>query len=145
VARRGDGWLAIWLSPDEFREGRARILDHATRNGRKPEAITMSSEHWLAIDRDGARALARSRATRLGFSTHISTLPSAADDHVTALSGREDEYSLAGDPAQIAAKLLRYRAAGVDHVIIRVIAESITEALESLHLFTEDVVPHLAR
>jgi probable F420-dependent oxidoreductase len=143
VARRGDGWLAIWLSPDEFRAGRADIVERAARYGRPSGAVTMSTEHWMAIDRDGRRAMARSRATRTRFSSYISTLPSAGDDNVTTLIGREDEYSLVGDPAQIVERLRLYAAAGADHVIIRVIAGSTAEAVEALHMFRDEVRPHL--
>jgi alkanesulfonate monooxygenase SsuD/methylene tetrahydromethanopterin reductase-like flavin-dependent oxidoreductase (luciferase family) len=144
VARLGDGWLAIWLSPEEFRAGRADIVERAARYGRGPGSVAMSTEHWMAIDRDGQRAVARSRATRTRFSSYISTLPSAGDDNVTTLTGREDEYSLVGDPTQITERLRRYAAAGADHVIVRVIAGSTAEAIESLHMFRDEVRPHLA-
>jgi probable F420-dependent oxidoreductase len=144
VARLGDGWLAIWLSPDEVRAGRADIRERAARHGRDPESITISTEHWMAIDRDHQRAVARSRATRTRFSSYISTLPSAGDDNVTTLAGREDEYSLVGDPDRIVARLRAYQDAGADHVIIRVIATTIPEAVESLHMFRDHVMPHLS-
>ncbi|MBI4277465.1 MAG: TIGR03619 family F420-dependent LLM class oxidoreductase [Armatimonadetes bacterium] len=143
VARRGDGWLAIWLTPDEVREGAAVIRDLAAAEGRDPKAITICSEHWMAIDRDASRAARRSEATRRGFSGHISALPGAADDNVASLVGREDQYSLVGDPPAILDRLGRYREAGADLIIIRSTGHTLVEVIESLHMFKEEVVTPL--
>ena len=143
VARRGDGWLAIWLSPAELRDGKAVILDFAANYGRDLERITICSEHWLAIDTNTARALQRSEATRKQFSAYLSALPSASDDNVASLEGREDEYSLVGDAQTILSKLSLYRDAGADLVIIRVIGRSVSEVIDSLQMFKKEVMIHL--
>jgi probable F420-dependent oxidoreductase len=140
VGRLADGWLGIWLSPEEVRAGREEIAAHAAAAGRDPETITISSEHWLAIDREPRRAAARSLATRKGFSHHISLLPSAGDDNVATLTDREEEYSLVGTPQEILDRVSLYSKAGADLLIIRAIRETLDALLDDLELFREEVM-----
>jgi probable F420-dependent oxidoreductase len=141
AVRRGVGWLGIWRGPHQMTEGKALIAERAAEHGRDPDEILLASEGWLSIDVDAERARHRALATRHKFSGYINELPSASDDLVEDLKGNEDDYSMIGDPADVVAKLREYEAVGVDEMNLRVIAGSLEEAVASLQLFSEEVLP----
>lgn len=139
VVRKGDGWLAIWQTPDDIRAGRDDIARRAEEQGRSLDDYPIYSEQWLCIDRDRDAALARSASTRKHFSSYLNELPRAQDDNVAGLLDREDEYSLMGDPDDVRKKAAAYVDAGAQHLIMRLIARDVGEAIRSLELFATEV------
>lgn len=149
IARLCDGWLPMFLTPEEMRQGRSEIAELAIAEGRDPKTIAIASEHWLAIDRDGDRAFRRSLATRKGMFDYAASLSTAAGPseaaYNAAVSSRiaasgVDENSLVGDPDYVGDRVSQYREAGVDHLILRLIGHSVDELVESMHLFSEAVI-----
>lgn len=139
VVRKGDGWLAIWQSPDDIRAGLDDIVWHAEQAGRRADHIPIYSEQWLCIDKKRDAALTRSAATRTNFSSYLNERPRATDDNVTGLLDREDEYSMMGNPDDVRKKAADYLDAGTDHLILRLIARDVDEAVRSLQLFMSEV------
>lgn len=142
TAKLCDGWLPMFLLPEEIRQGMSEIREIALTAGRDPSAIVAASEHWLAIDRDGDRARRRSEATRTGIWRYVQQMPHATNETESPEFhlGRVDQANLVGDPDLIGERVQRYRSAGVDHLILRVIAHSLDELVESLQLFRESVM-----
>jgi probable F420-dependent oxidoreductase len=138
VATRGDGWMPMFLRPHELRQGMQHIREMAAARNRDASQIVLASEHWMSIDADAARAFKLSEATRHGFTEYQVNLPGASND-INSLVGREDETNLIGDPDGIGELVEKYREAGVDHLILRVIAHSVDGIVESLRLFQEAV------
>lgn len=143
VVHKGNGWLAIWQSPNDIRAGRADIARQAEAAGRIVEDYPIYSEQWLCIDEKRDVALDRSAATRKKFSAYLNMLPRAHDDNVTELLDREDEYSLVGDVRDVRKKVADYRSVGAEHLIMRLIAPNVNEAIRSLELFKYEVVEAL--
>ncbi len=72
VARRGDGWLTYFYTPESFKNSWAKILEYAKEHGRDPAHLTATNQlaiyvgrsrreveepmhHWLSTEWDTAR------------------------------------------------------------------------------------------
>jgi probable F420-dependent oxidoreductase len=140
IARDLDGWLPMFYSPQVVREGGDRIRAAAAEFGRDPAEITVASEHWMTIGSDHDAAVRRAQEageTLWGYTTRWDT-PEAKwfKEH--------GDYNLAGSPEAILELLDEYRDAGVEHVILRVIADDFSEMLEQLNMFKESVMDKLS-
>jgi probable F420-dependent oxidoreductase len=61
AAGRGDGWLSVYQSPDEFAAGRARMRSLLEGNGRDPDDFTMALRvrYQVVDDGDGDQCIGR--------------------------------------------------------------------------------------
>jgi alkanesulfonate monooxygenase SsuD/methylene tetrahydromethanopterin reductase-like flavin-dependent oxidoreductase (luciferase family) len=59
AGRFADGWLGIWSTPERYREGVARVREHAEAFGRASHCTRHGIQLWLAVDEDKAAARAR--------------------------------------------------------------------------------------
>lgn len=139
VAERGDGWLPMFLRPGELRDGLDEIRTKANGMMRDGNEIQLASEHWLSIGRDGSQAIREALPTISGMTDHMTEQPGGSSYDIRDTVGRDTDGNLLGDPDEVGHRVERYREAGVDHLILRVIAKSIPAALESLRLFREAV------
>jgi len=131
-----DGWLPMYLSADELSSGRKEIRSIAEENGRDPDAIEIASEHWLAIDTDQARAFERSERTRKGLVAYSMAQPgSGAHYSKFHHADRSDTCNFVGDEELIRQRIEEYEAAGADHLIVRVIGDSVEQMIESVEWF----------
>ena len=137
AGERGDGWLPMFMLPDELAAGIRQIRDIAEAAGRDGSQIALASEHWLAIDEDGDRAADYSAATINGMASYTANLPGASANDKDVAAGRGN---FVGNPDQVGELLEAYQRAGVDHLVLRVIAPSPGAFLDSLALFKESVV-----
>ena len=113
VARFGDGWHTLRLSPRQVAEGREEIIRLTAEAGRDP-----------------AR-LAYSIALPMRFTD---TVPGAPAAEHTALTGTEDDF---------ADTLRAYREAGIDEVVIAVSSADPAENTDAMTRFMERVWPRL--
>ncbi len=94
VARLGDGWYGLTLTPEAFAERVERIRGYCREYGTDFDRLTLSMNYGIALDRTGTAANG----------------PEA---------GRVDigqgSWKLVGTPRQIVATLRRYREAGLTH------------------------------
>jgi alkanesulfonate monooxygenase SsuD/methylene tetrahydromethanopterin reductase-like flavin-dependent oxidoreductase (luciferase family) len=130
VARRADGSIVSRLRPDQVAERRERLAGLAAPYGRADVHFHLVALRWLAIDADDAVARARAEAT-LG-QMQRGGRPISGDVRYVGGPGRLQEL-LAAD-----------RSAGIDEVILQVVAGSESEVLDGLARFRDDVVAPLA-
>ncbi len=106
AALRGDGWVPLFLGPDDYRTGLARLRQLATRAGRDADRLAASVVVPVSL---GARTdVAAERGTRwLGA---LYGLP----PHAFA------RHLVAGDARRCAEHLRRYRDAGAEHLVVMV-------------------------
>lgn len=139
IALSLDGWLPMFLSPDDLRDGIQDIHAQAKEAGRDPSAITAFSEHWLSIGEDRELATARANATRREILRYTGDNTEDTQETMRVHMKERGEHSLVGDPDWMAARVREYEAAGADHLILRVIADSLDQMVDSLGMFKERV------
>lgn len=142
TGQHADGWLPMFQLPDELVEGRRRIEEIAQDAGRDPSPLQVASEHWLSISTDRTKAETFATSTIEGLADYVDALRGTR-------TGRERygrlDRSLVGDPDSILRQVRAYQAAGVDHIILRVIAHNFDEMIESLELFRREIMDRLDR
>jgi probable F420-dependent oxidoreductase len=105
AGRLGDGWIPIWVSAERFERSLAVVRRHAEEAGRDPEAIVPAVVLPAHVDDAGERA-------RREILAHLSLRYAGRfEPHVV------DRYCVAGTPAECAARVHEYVAAGARHVV----------------------------
>jgi F420-dependent oxidoreductase-like protein len=160
AAEIADGWIPIFSSPDAFQATWGEHIEEGlAKGGRQRSDLEISPTVQVAIDGDldAARAVVRaglllylggmgSRKTNFYVDlTHRFGFGEVADEvQGLFLDGkREDAYaaipdelvdatSLVGDEAQVADRLARYEAAGVDRLIVSPISPEPDQRLNTL-------------
>lgn len=117
TARFGDGWLAVWVSPDRFARATAAVNHRAAELGR-PVPTQHGLQLWAGVGRDRDRARAR--------------LAKGMENFYHVPFERFEKYSPYGTPAEIADFLARYREAGCRLFNIMPIAESEAEGIDAV-------------
>lgn len=108
VARSGNGWFPMFVSPEGFTR-RSRMLDqHLTDAGRDPARVARAVLLLASVDRPGWTA--SDAHTWVSQLFHAS--PEALSRHV-----------LTGSAEHVAAQIATYRGAGAEHVAILVADE----------------------
>ncbi len=105
TARVGDGWVPLFIRPDEYAEALGHLRTEALAAGRDPYEITASVVAFVHI---GPEAESRQRGTRW-LSSLYGIPPKSFDRHL-----------IAGSPAACAEQIQRYVEAGADHVAVMV-------------------------
>jgi F420-dependent oxidoreductase-like protein len=129
AAEFADEWNVTRVDVDGFLQKRKVLAEHSVAFTRDPETIRRSLMVPLVIGHDGATVATRIAAARAIF---------------PALPGDETAWRaagfLAGSPEAIAADLARWKAAGLQRVLLQVLDQ---EDISALELFARDVMPHL--
>ena len=113
VARVGDGWHTLRLSPAQFAEGRDDIFRRCEAEGRDPARLHFSI------------------TLPLGFT---GAAPGAPVQDRTALTGTDDD---------IAETVGAYRAAGVDEIVVSVSTPDLKQNHDALAHFMERIWPRM--
>ena len=117
AARFGDGWLAVWVSPERFERATATVNDRAAELGR-PAPTQHGLQLWVGIDDDRDRARAR--------------LAKGMENFYHVPFERFEKYSPYGTAAEVADFLARYRDAGCELFNIMPIAEDDAAGIDAV-------------
>lgn len=117
AARFGDGWLAVWVSPERFARATAQVNARATALGRAAPALH-GLQLWAGIDNDRERARAR--------------LAKGMENFYHVPFERFEKYSPYGTAAEVADFLARYRDAGCALFNIMPIAETDAAGIDAV-------------
>ena len=117
VARHGDGWLAVWVSPRRFAEVVSSIEVKAREFGRANPSLH-GLQVWVGVDTNRDRAGAR--------------LAKGMEAFYHVPFDRFAKYSPYGSPAQIADFLKGYRDAGCSLFNIMPVAENDSVGIEAV-------------
>lgn len=109
AGRLGDGYTGIWLSPERFTTATAAIHDHAIAAGRDPAALSMGMQFWTGSTRE--LVAARMEATY--------GLPFERFERSTPF----------GTPAEVAAFIAPYVAAGATRINLVPAEETLAEGV----------------
>jgi probable F420-dependent oxidoreductase len=141
VGRLGDGLILAARSPDQTRREWAEVRQAAEANGRDPQALTLHVQTWLAFGdttRDAEQRVVRSQHFR-----QMAALRPGGRTETDLL----DEYragNLLGTPADVAAQVQAFQAAGASHLGIIFLVDSMDELLADMELFAREVAPRIA-
>jgi F420-dependent oxidoreductase-like protein len=129
IARQADGWNAIFLSIDEYRERLDAMRRACEEIGRDPSTLVLSFGQRVSVDADERRAERRAaeQYERNGV---------AFDEHVR-------ERFIYGTPLQVAEKINAFKELGVDQFILWHEPPFDAEAEDQLRQFSESVMPLL--
>lgn len=117
AARFGDGWLAVWVSPERFAKAIASVNARALELGR-PVPRQHGLQLWVGIDADKNRARAR--------------LAKGMEQFYHVPFERFEKYSPYGSAAQVAEFLARYRDAGCELFNIMPIAATDAAGIDAV-------------
>lgn len=120
-----DGWLGLFLTPDEFAQRRAELV--AGRSVDRPPLVTAMAV-WACVGEDDVAA----RREALRAITEEYRLPERAFDR----------YVLAGSVETVVAGLAAYVEAGVEHIDVHLAHE---DPLPQVTLWGDHVVPRLRK
>jgi alkanesulfonate monooxygenase SsuD/methylene tetrahydromethanopterin reductase-like flavin-dependent oxidoreductase (luciferase family) len=102
AARRGDGWIPLFVPPDEYASAMGRLDKEADRAGRDPRAVARATVAFVSLGSSGA-------ADRgLAWMASLYGLPA----HSFA------RHLVAGGARTCAAKIARFAEAGARHVAV---------------------------
>lgn len=126
TARAGDGWIAIWVSPDRARTALATIADHAESYGRQQAPHRNALMVWCGL----GNTVEHGRSLVAPVMEGIYKTPFA----------RFERYTPCGTPADIAAAIAPYIRLGFNDIMLNGVAED--EA--TLIALSDEVSRHLA-
>lgn len=129
AARLGDGWMPYVITPERYAEGLESIAREADRAGRRLESFG-TSVHLFARLADSYEDAIETAAVLLGKRY-------ATDFHEGAR-----KYAVAGRPADVAAQISRYVAAGARDIGIDMVSRR-GEREDQFDQFAREVMPLL--
>ncbi len=107
AAARGDGWMPLFLSADEYRAAAERLAKEVDACGRAPGAVTRAMVLFVVVVAHGHDA---GRAKGTAWMSSLYGLPPKAFDR----------HLVTGSAAEVASRVAAYRAAGADHIAVYV-------------------------
>jgi probable F420-dependent oxidoreductase len=138
VARLADGWIiGSAQSPSALAASRQQLDAALVEQGRDPAAVETHYQIWLSFARDRAEAEARLKRSQhfRRMAEHNPQL-SQAD-----LIARFRTGSLQGTPDDVIEQVRAFEQAGVTHLGVVFLGDSMDELLADMELFAERVMP----
>ncbi|MGW3606326.1 LLM class flavin-dependent oxidoreductase [Micromonospora sp. NPDC005161] len=123
AAERADGWLALFLTPEQFEQSRQLVERGRTRSDPFVPGIAL----WSAVAEDGEQARAAARET--------------ISREYEMDGARFDRYVVAGDHFSVAQRVTEYVEAGAEHIEVHAAHPDI---LGQIDLWGERVLPLVA-
>ncbi len=127
AARRGDGWMPLFLDVEQYAGAVARLRDATLAAGREAEDVVASVVVFVSVDDDVERARARGTAW---MSTLYGLPPKAFGRHLVA-----------GTAVEVAETVEAYREAGAEHVAVYVTADRPVEQFAAIVAARRAAVP----
>lgn len=128
AAKLGDGWMGIFLTPEQYADRMTLLSELCEREGRDPSEVFPSLYVWTCIAETTEEAK-RQASLLLGnfYNTPFEKL---------------ERYAVIGDPDECARRFREFADAGVKHLAVAPITAEIN--LEPLAFLTEEVMPAFA-
>lgn len=114
----GDGWVPLFVSPDQFADGLGRIRDLALEAGRDPAHHSAAAVIAATVGEDPAEALGAGTE----WLSRLYGIPAKAFER----------HLVAGPAEQCAARAQAYVDAGASHVIVMVAADDVLGQFRAL-------------
>lgn len=142
AARYGDGWLPAGMPVEQACEKIGQFKALVAEQGRAWDEMDVAMQLIAYVGPTHEQALARFRSSQMY-------------QHLVSLSGstlkeqagtRYEDTNLVGTAQEVIEKARRFDAAGVKHLCgTYFCADSVSELLDQMQVFAEEVMPHLAQ
>jgi alkanesulfonate monooxygenase SsuD/methylene tetrahydromethanopterin reductase-like flavin-dependent oxidoreductase (luciferase family) len=116
AARRGDGWIPLFLPPEEYAAALGRLDKEVERVGRDPATVVHATVAFVSVGTSGAEARG------LAWMASLYGLPPRSFER----------HLVSGDVRSCAAALARFSDAGADHVAVFVTSDDPLVQFEDL-------------
>lgn len=134
AAQHADGWIPLWLGPEDYRDRVPRLRSLATEAGRDSERLAVGGTFPALVASSTEKAWAAAERT-------VDVITGGYSDALTM--ERVKQTSFIGSPADVAQRLQEYIDVGVSTYELRFIYDSIDHLLDQMRLVREEVVPRL--
>ncbi len=135
AASLGDGFIPGRTPPENYREYREKILEHADGAGRDLGSFRWAVTAWTCLDPSRERALETIRSVMLG---EVSVNANAGSDSGLLLN--LDSF-ISGSVGECIEQIERYMSAGVDEFSL-CFGCPVEQSLEQYEQFAKEVLPH---
>lgn len=126
IARFGNGWLPVYLSPEEFAGHYARLKEVVAASGRDPAEITPGLEFFSTVEDTRAAALKISTESLL---------------HKFKTMERGLAVSVVGTPEEAVEQMAAYHKAGVRHFEFKAICHTLDQMHDQMRRIAARVLP----
>lgn len=141
VARFATHWVAAAVSPEALTADRARLDAALLEHARQPADVETHMQTWLALGGDRAEAEARLIRSQHFRRTFYGRSGGRADLDEVAAVAQYERSNLLGTPDDVIERLRAYEQAGVSHLGVVIIGDSMDELLADMEIFAERVLP----
>ena len=140
AALYGNGWIPAGLHVDKIGEGVKQLPELAVGAGRDPKSLQVAPQFICHVGLKHDAAVARFKQSQMY--THLMSLAGSTLKEQGKLS--HEEINLIGEPAEIIKKAHQAKKAGATHLLGTLFAaNTVSELVEQMQMFSELVVPHL--
>lgn len=140
AGRYADGWFPAAVPLEALAEGRQRIAQEAAAAGREQTDLPVALEILICMDESHEKAVAKFRGS-LAYEHLVSLADSTLRDQKAESF---EQNNLVGTPEEIAAKLRSYADAGIDHIVLIWVADTVADFRQQMVTFSKSVMPQFA-
>ncbi len=140
TAKWGDGWLPAAVHLDQMRKDVATLRELTEAEGRDFSRIEVAPQYIVHMGKTREAALERFNQTQM--CAHLTSLRQSTLKDQGALA--HEDINLIGTAEDVIERANLLGEAGVTHLLgLYFAANDITELLDQMQIFAEDVVPHV--
>ena len=141
VAESADGWIPAAMEADRLRRHTARLRELTAAAGRNPAAIAVAPQFVVHVGRTQEAAVARFRQTQM-----YKHLMSLRQSTLREQAAPMEDLNLVGSIDAVIDKAKRLEEAGVTHLLgLYFAVDGVSELLDQMQLFAEEVMPKICR
>jgi probable F420-dependent oxidoreductase len=140
TARSLNGWFGVgWAAPASVAKDIDSFRELVASYSRDPSEIAIAGENWLAVDEDHEAAVDRAADVHRKLTDYVTSF--GTTDTKALLE--KDTQLAAGSPDHLVELMTAYSEAGLDHIILRPLADDLNQLLDQLAMFKERVIDRL--
>jgi probable F420-dependent oxidoreductase len=138
VGASSDGWIVAALPADRTAQARTVVDAAARQAGRDPRAIGTHFQIWLSFGKDRQTAVQKLKRSQHWRRTMAVAKDTSEDEQLLRFAAG----NLLGSPSEVVEQIrVLEQQAGVGHMGIVMLGETMQELMDDMELFARDVMP----